>query len=46
MITFANTIDIDRQPGDVYEYLADLEPTPDWNWAITRSEFVALSGRG
>lgn len=40
MITFDNTIDIDRQPGDVYEYLADLEHTPEWNWAITSSEKI------
>ena len=46
MITFDNTIDIDRRPGGVYEYLADLEPTPEWNWAITRSESVALSRGG
>jgi hypothetical protein len=40
MIRFANTIDIDRQPADVYAYLADLEHTPEWNRAIMSSEKV------
>jgi hypothetical protein len=40
MITFANTIDIDREPADVYSYIADLEHTPEWNWAITSSEKI------
>jgi hypothetical protein len=37
MISFANTIDIDCEPADVYAYIADLEHTPEWNWAITSS---------
>ena len=40
MISFANTIDIDREPADVYTYIADLEHTPEWNWAIRSSEKV------
>jgi hypothetical protein len=31
MISFANTIDIDREPADVYAYIAELEHTPEWN---------------
>ena len=40
MISFANTIEIDREPADVYAYVADLEHTPEWNWAITSSEKI------
>lgn len=40
MIRFSNAINIDRQPADVYAYLADLEHTPEWNWAITSSQQV------
>jgi hypothetical protein len=40
MISFDNAIDIARAPDDVYAYLADLEHTPEWNWAITRTEKV------
>src|SRR5712691_5056086 len=40
MIRFANTIDIDRQPDDVYAFLADLEHTPEWNWAITGTQKI------
>ena len=40
MIRFANTIDIDRPPAHVFAYLADLEHTPEWNWAITSSQKV------
>ena len=36
MIRFANTIDIAREPATVYAYLADLEHTPEWNWAIAQ----------
>ena len=37
MIRFSNTIDIARTPADVFAYLADLEHTPEWNWAVTRT---------
>lgn len=37
MINFTNVIYIDRDPSDVYAYLADLEHTPEWNWAITET---------
>lgn len=32
---FENTLEIARDPRVVYTYLADLEHTPEWNWAIT-----------
>ena len=35
MISFTNTIHVNRPPEAVYAYMADLEHTPDWNWAIT-----------
>jgi hypothetical protein len=38
MIRFSNTIDIARTPADVFAYLSDLEHTPEWNWAVTRSQ--------
>jgi hypothetical protein len=41
MISFANTIDIDCEPADVYAYIADLEHTPEWNWAITSTRKVS-----
>jgi uncharacterized membrane protein len=34
MITFSNTIAIDRPVPDVFAYLSDLENVPEWNWAI------------
>ncbi|MCP3855898.1 MAG: hypothetical protein GY698_14370 [Actinomycetia bacterium] len=37
MITFTNTIRINRPVADVYAYLSDLEHTPEWNWAITNT---------
>lgn len=37
MINFTNVIHIDRAPEDVYAYLADLEHTPEWNWAISET---------
>jgi hypothetical protein len=40
MIRFDNAIDIARAPQEVYAYLADLEHTPEWNWAITSTEKV------
>jgi hypothetical protein len=41
VIRFSNTIDIARAPADVFAYLADLEHTPEWNWAITRTRKVS-----
>lgn len=38
MITFSNTIEIRRPRAEVFDYLADLEHTPAWNWAIDRTE--------
>lgn len=41
MIEFANTLVIDRPAKEVYDYLADLENTPDWNWAIAETKRVS-----
>lgn len=38
MIDFANTIHINRPVNEVYAYLSDLEHTPEWNWAITKTK--------
>ena len=43
MIDFTNTIHINRPVKDVYAYLSDLEHTPEWNWAITKTK-KATSG--
>jgi uncharacterized protein YndB with AHSA1/START domain len=40
MITFTNTVNIDRPIDEVFAYLADLEHTPEWNWAITETKKV------
>jgi hypothetical protein len=40
MIEFTNTLVIDRPAREVYDYLADLENTPDWNWAIAETSRV------
>lgn len=37
MITFTNTVSIDRPAADIYAYLRDLENVPEWNWAITET---------
>jgi len=37
MITFTNTIRINRPVADVYAYLSDLEHAPEWNWAIAKT---------
>ena len=37
MIDFTNVISIDRPSSEVYDYLSDLEHTPEWNWAITET---------
>ena len=37
MIRFSNTVEIARSPDEVFDYLADLEHTPEWNWAVTSS---------
>ena len=37
MINFTNTIHINRPSKAVYTYLANLENTPEWNWAITET---------
>lgn len=34
MIKFTNTIDIERPPEEVFDYVSDLANTPEWNWAI------------
>jgi hypothetical protein len=40
MIRFANTIDIAQNVDRVYAYIADLEHTPEWDWAISRSKKI------
>ena len=37
MINFENTVRIKRSAGEVYDYVSDLEHTPEWNWAITET---------
>ncbi len=34
---FANTIEIDRPPEDVFRFLADFENVPKWNYAIVET---------
>ncbi len=34
MLTFTNTVRVDRSPSDVYAYLVNPENSPEWNWAI------------
>jgi hypothetical protein len=40
VIRFSTTIDIARPAAAVYAYLANLEHTPEWNWAIASSRRV------
>ena len=40
MIRFDNEIDVARPVDEVYSYLADLEHTPDWNWAIASTQKI------
>ena len=40
MIRFTNTVHVNRPVGEVYTYLADLEHTPEWNWAITETKKI------
>ena len=37
MITFTNTVELRRPVQEVFEYLADLENLPEWNWAISEA---------
>jgi hypothetical protein len=37
METFANTVTIDRPAKEVFEFLADFENVPRWNYAIDRT---------
>lgn len=41
MIRFTNTIEIDRPVAEVFAYLTDLEHTPEWNRAISRTRKVS-----
>lgn len=41
MISFTNTIAIDRPTEEVYAYLAELEHIPEWNWAITSTRKIS-----
>jgi hypothetical protein len=38
---FANTVTIDRAPGDVFAYLAQFENVPRWNYAIAETRKVS-----
>lgn len=40
MIEFTNRITIDRGIETVFEYLADLEHVPEWNWAVTSTRKI------
>jgi len=40
MVQFSNTVEIARPRSKVFAYLADLEHTPEWNWAITETRKV------
>ena len=40
MVQFSNTVEIARPRSEVFAYLADLEHTPEWNWAITETRKV------
>ncbi|MCB2222729.1 MAG: SRPBCC family protein [Actinobacteria bacterium] len=41
MITFANTLEIERPIDDVFAYLGDLRHVPAWNWAVTSTRKVS-----
>jgi len=36
-VQFSNTIVIERSPHDVFEFVADLENVPRWNYAIVET---------
>ena len=38
---FTNSITIDRPPGDVFAFVADLENVPEWNYAIIATRKVS-----
>ena len=38
---FTNSITIDRPPGDVFAFVADLENVPEWNYAIVETRKVS-----
>ena len=37
MIRFTNAIDIERPPAVVFDYVANVAHTPEWNWAIAET---------
>jgi uncharacterized protein YndB with AHSA1/START domain len=37
LVHFENTLTIRRSPGEVFEYLADFENVPSWNYAIVET---------
>ncbi|MGB8361391.1 MAG: SRPBCC family protein [Acidimicrobiia bacterium] len=37
-IQFTNTVHIERDVEEVFDFLSDLENTPVWNWAIVETE--------
>jgi uncharacterized protein YndB with AHSA1/START domain len=36
-VNFVNTVVIRRSPHDVFEFLADFENVPEWNYAIVET---------
>jgi len=36
-LRFANSITVQRSPHDVFEYLANFENVPEWNYAIVQT---------
>ncbi len=43
---FTNTITINRQPADVFAYLADFENLPRWNYAISETRKMTAGSVG
>jgi uncharacterized protein YndB with AHSA1/START domain len=40
VINFDITIDIERPPAEVFDYVVNLEHVPEWNWAIASTQMV------
>jgi uncharacterized protein YndB with AHSA1/START domain len=40
MVRFSNAVEIARPRSEVFAYLAELEHTPEWNWAIIETRKV------
>jgi uncharacterized protein YndB with AHSA1/START domain len=46
VIRFSNTVEIARPTDEVFDYLADLEHTSEWNWAVTSSRKMSAGSIG